>query len=327
MKKIKIWLAALFFCLPSGISANSIHTPGITESTLAALPHCLDYQIQGVCYWLTDTGETITTPYISHYLPDLVVSVFNPPTDKKGGNPWIEMDGTIDQVGKVAQQEIISTLSHVKAGGGQHGFENPLQQNVFFKEVDIVGNPALLLLPTTPALLPSTAHPLNPYFQSMLDSVLWRGFPPHATPEQAYALTANITHFIGSRNGAINWGGTYPFEGKVVTSNDAKAAAVIAQRASILLTAKNSWTHIHQSLSTNCGQECQAAVIQENDEQTRFQLVHPRQQSSCQVFGKTMDYGTDFEPIAQGAYVWVLWRYYQGCIQGLGSYIGKMRIN
>lgn len=325
MSKLRLFL--LFFCISLSASASSTNTALITESTLSALPNCLHYQIKGVCYWLTDTGATVTTPYVSHYLPDIVVSVFNPLTDKNGGNAWLEMNDTIDQAGKVAEQEIIAGLAHVKAGGGQHGFENPLQQNVYFKEIDIVGNPALSLLPTTPALLPSTADPLKPYFQSMLDSGLWRGFPPQAEPEQAAALTTNITHFIGNSGGAVNWGGAYPFEGKVETSNDAKAAAVIAQRASILLTAQNSWAHIYQSLPTKCGQECDAVVIQEDNEDTQFQLVFPIQQSNCQVFGKTSSYGDDFEQKAQGSYVWVLWRHYQGCIQGSGIYTGKIVIN
>src|SRR5690606_28807772 len=120
--------------------------------------------------------------------------------------------------------------------------------------------------------------------------------------------------------------GAYPFEGKVETTNDAKAAAVIAQRASILLTAQNSWVHIYQSLPTKCGQECDAAVIQEDNEDTQFQLVFPIQQSSCQIFGKTSSYGEDFEQKTQGSYVWVLWRHYQGCIQAPGVYTGKMVI-
>lgn len=65
--------------------------------------NCLHYQIKGVRYWLTDTGATVTTPYVSHYLPDVVVSVFNPLTDKNGGNAWLEMNDTIDQAGKVAE--------------------------------------------------------------------------------------------------------------------------------------------------------------------------------------------------------------------------------
>ena len=86
------------------------------------------------------------------------------------------------------------------------------------------------MLPTTPALLPSVAIPLIPYFQSMLDSTLWRGFPPLALPEQAYAYGADITHYVGS--GATSGVALIPYEGKTFAGNDAKAAAVIAQRAS-----------------------------------------------------------------------------------------------
>lgn len=303
--------------------ANNTNTLAITEGTLAALPNCLHYQIKGVCYWESAVGATITTPYIAHYLPDVVVSVFNPPEDKNGGNPWFEINNSLDLAGEVVEKQIIASLAHVPAGGGQHGFENPLQQNVYFKEVDILGNPALSVLPNTPTLLMSTASPFLPYFQSMPDSVLWRGFSPAADAEQASAVVTDITHYIGNSAGAINWGGAYPFEGKVETTNDAKAAAVIAQRASILLTAQNSWGHIYHSLPTQCGKECDAAVIQEDDDKTQFQLVYPIQQTSCQVFGKDSTYGENFEKSSNGSYVWVLWRHYQGCIPGTGIYIGK----
>ena len=29
------------------------------------------------------------------------------------------------------------------AGGGQHSFHHPMEQHVFFKEVDVIGNPAI----------------------------------------------------------------------------------------------------------------------------------------------------------------------------------------
>jgi integrating conjugative element protein (TIGR03756 family) len=313
---------SILSCMAMSAFANSTNTVAITAGTLAALPNCLHYQVKGVCYW-NSAGITITTPYVAHYLPDLVVSVFNPPEDKNGGNAWFEINATLDQAGEIAEKEIIPGLAHAPAGGGQHGFENPLQQNVYFKEVDIIGNPALSVLPGTPTLLSSAASSLTPYFQSMLDSALWRGFPPEADAEQVSAITTDVTHYIGSNAGAINWGGAYPFEGKVETTNDAKAAAVIAQRASILLTAKNSWAHIYHSLPTQCGEECNAAVIQEDDNNTQFQLVYPIQQTTCQVFGKTSTYGEDFEQSSNGNYIWVLWRRYEGCIPGAGIYLGK----
>ncbi len=230
---------------------SSTNSAEIIAETMAGLPACLHYEIKGSCFWLNATGSIITTPYVQHYLPDAVVSVFNEPHD----NPWLEMNVTLDTAAAEAQVGLISVVTGgMIAGGGQHSFHQPMEQHVFFKEADVIGNPAIATLPTTPMLLPAAAIPLQPYFQSMLDSVLWRGFPPLAIPEQAMAYGEDITHTVGK--GATVWGGAYPFEGKVITGNDAKAAAVIAQRASQLLTASNAWGHLHQPLPTVCGTEC-----------------------------------------------------------------------
>lgn len=316
IKSIFIGLAWLV----SGTVLASTNSVEIIANTLAAVPNCLDYQVKGMCFWVSLEGVKTTTPYLEHYLPDAVVSVFNRP----GDNPWLEMHYTLDQIGKTAEQSLISAIAKVPAGGGQHDFNNPLEQNTFFKEADVIGNPALPLLTSDVVLLHSTAIPFLPYYQSMLDSVLWRGFPPEALPEQAYAVGMSVTHYIGTDGGAINWGSALPFEGKVATSNDAKAAAVIAQRASNLLTATHTWGHVYQPLSTHCGQECTAATIAERNADTKFQLIYPAAQETCQVFGKTTTYGLDIEKQTQGAYVWVVWRKYRGCISGAGAYVGKV---
>ncbi len=314
----------LLFCVFTETFADN--EPGITSvdiaaRTLEALPNCLHYEVKGACVWLSKTGIKTATPYLSHYLPDVVISVFN----KSDDNPWLEMRTTLDAAGAKAQSAMVSTLTNDTVGGGQHKFNNPLQENTFFKEADVIGNPALTALPKTPVLLSSTATPLKPYFQSMLDSALWRGFSPQADAEQAYAAGVALVRYIGTQGGMITWGTALPYEGKVETSNDAKAAAVIAQRAGNLITTTNAtnWGHVYQSLSTNCGTGCTAATIQERSEDAQFQLIYPVTQNSCQVFGRTMMYGEEEEMKTQGAYLWVLWRKYEGCIQGDGELIAK----
>ena len=47
-------------------------------------------------------GAIITTPYIQHYLPDAVVSVFNEP----GDNAWLEINTTLDIASAEAQTGI-----------------------------------------------------------------------------------------------------------------------------------------------------------------------------------------------------------------------------
>lgn len=310
----------IFLIIVSKYSLADINSATITADTLEALPHCVDYQIRGVCYWANWQGIN-TTPYIEQYLPDVVVTVFN----KAGDNPWTEIKYTLDQAGQAAENQIVSSLIDLNAGSGQHSFDNVHEQNIFFKEVDVIGNPALAVIPSSLGFLPSAAIPLLPYYQSMLDTATWRGLPQVKTPlmEEAYAVVADVDHHIGSF--PINWGGIYPHEGKVTSSNDAKAAAVVAQRAGDLITSNNPVIigHVYQSLSNQCGQECQASAIRENSSDTQFQMIYPIEQNRCDYFGKTMAFGEDAEQKTKGAYVWVIWRHYKGCANGDGQYVGK----
>jgi integrating conjugative element protein (TIGR03756 family) len=305
--------------------AMPLNSASITAATLRALPHCVHYRVRGVCYWQSVAGP-ITTPYIEQYLPDLVVVVF----DKPGDNPWEEMNATIDAAGQAVEEAAIQSMTSLSAGSGQHSLANNHEQTVFFKEAEVIGNPAVAALPSTPVLLPAVTTPLLLYYQSMLDSLLWRGLPVagQLPPEELYAVAAGMTHVIGSSG--LDWGSIYPHEGKVAASNDAKAAAVIAQRAADLITNNNLVVsgHVVQSPASHCGQECTAAPIQENSPKTKFQLIYPEVQTNCDYFGKTLIYGEDlkdaFEKNANGAYAWVIWRFYRGCVEGEGVFIGKI---
>jgi hypothetical protein len=146
-------------------------------------------------------------------------------------------------------------------------------------------------------------------------------------------MGADIPHHIGV--GLINWGGLYPHEGKVATSNDAKAAAVIAQRAGDLITSSelsHLTGHVFYHLSNQCGQHCDASPVQENSDKTRFQMIYPIENDDCDdfdkdtIFGKTISYGNDLENAGKGAYAWVIWRFYSGCSDGIGAYMGKVEI-
>ncbi len=319
-KFISVFLISLFICNNTWGDTNSA---AITAATLQAAPNCMHYRIRGVCYWLS-MGHVSTTDYIEQYLPDVVVSVFNKP----GDNPWFEINHTLDQAGQIAESKIVTSLTGFNAGGGQHSFSDIHTQNIFFKEAEVIGNPALAVLQNQ-EFLPSTASPLTPYYQSMLDSAAWRGLPQTRTTlaEEAYALVADITHHVGTL--LINWGGIYPHEGKIATSNDAKAAAVIAQRAGDLITSSNFIVtgHIYQTLSNLCGEECNASPIQENSPNTQFQMIYPIVENTCDYFGKTVNYGEDTETKTNGSYMWVIWRFYSGCAEGDGQYIGKTIIN
>ena len=205
-------------------------------------------------------------------------------------------------------------------GNGSHSFQDNYEQAVVFKEADGIGNPAPMMIPHH-GLLPTTATFWKVYFQSMTDSVLWRGLPPAALFEEGMALGLNIAHHVGS--GLTNWGGVYPHEGKVVGQNDLQTSADIAERASDLITKHDGYGHVYQNLSTVCGEHCAAAPIQENSKETYFQMIYPITQTDCYVLGSTSSYDSHMlNP--KGAYVWIVWRHYEGCADGEGRYMGKI---
>lgn len=304
-----------------GLSINSYATTlnalTITQATLnAALKgngSCLHYQTPvQACLWFSPLAGKNVTPFLDHYLPDLVVIVYRNADD----NPWQEMSALLDSPSASAQSSLIENV-----GSGNHSFLNETEQQVIFKEADVIGNPALLVLHDHigQLLLNSTAKPLNPYYQSMLDSALWRGFMPQSLPEETSALALDVTHHIGT--GANDWGGLYPHEGTILGNNDLKASMVIAQRATDLSTNLQMFAHVHRSLSNECGDHCKASPITENSNETLFQMIYPIEQTECVPLGSDQSF-EDKMLDDKGAYVWIVWRHYQGCPNGDGEFIG-----
>ncbi|MCD6047020.1 MAG: hypothetical protein K0S08_667 [Gammaproteobacteria bacterium] len=296
--------------------AGSITSADIIAKTMEAAPSCMHYKVEGACFWVDQWGFVSSTPYVDQYLPDVVVSVFNKP----GDNPWLEISNTLDQAGKVAEEKIVPVASGGDSVGyEQHSMADEHEQSVYFKEADVVGNPALAVIDTNPFMLSSAATPLLPYFQSMLDATMWRGLTLGAMPEKVAAEGQDMIRRIGTF--PITWGGAFPIEGSTNAGNDAKAAAVIAQRAVNLLSLVVP-LHVYNPISNACGEACSADSFHENDDHTQFQRIYPDPETSCEVFGKSLNYGDGLYKDTNGAYVWVVWRHYHGCAQGDGKYLG-----
>lgn len=111
--------------------------------------------------------------------------------------------------------------------------------------------------------------------------------------------------------------------------NDAKASAVVAQRAADIIT-KSAQPHIYKQLSNRCGDHCDADSNKENSEQTQFQMIYPSADNQCIVFGKSdlgslRPWGMDAAQAGDHRYVWVLWRHYHGCVPDPGAnYLGSI---
>ena len=120
-KKLLALCLSLLICRNASADINSA---SITADTLKAIPHCLHYKIKGMCYWQYD-GAINTTLNVEHYLPDVVITVFNKPNE----NPWTQINLSLDKASSVAQKQIISSFSGFDVGSGQHSISDTHEQN------------------------------------------------------------------------------------------------------------------------------------------------------------------------------------------------------
>lgn len=279
--------------------AEAINTGEIVAS--AASWGCLDYQIKGVCVWLTCTPfgcYTQTSVKVKHDMPDLVVSVYQ----RTGDNPW----------------SVVSPLAPPNAtaqygGNGRERRYGRDHQQVRFKNADAVGHPAAAgfdLLSSVGYTCDAGATPMQPYYLSVFDSLAWRqGVPESAYPEALIPGQREVGEL-----GNI-WGHVYPRSGFVSQANDYKAAAVIAQRVVDFVT-RTGQPHVYTPLDPKKREGYWPPdPVKEGDESTgKWQRLQPNMSDSCTVFPDRGIAALFTDVMADdGDYVWALWRPYQCC--------------
>ena len=138
-------LVFLLMLLPAEESnAQFFGLDALAESALST--DCLDWKIDGICIWIRCSifgCYVVTSPLISHRLPDLVVqSYINP-----GEPPWKEWK-PIAKALAAASSSIAGNVFGFELGGGTagtgasvHKFSDSLQ----YYETDAVGNPIAAL--------------------------------------------------------------------------------------------------------------------------------------------------------------------------------------
>ncbi|HEX4045125.1 MAG TPA: TIGR03756 family integrating conjugative element protein [Gammaproteobacteria bacterium] len=325
-KKLFIIFLGIGINLIFANASIALTTPSIIQSTLQALPDCLQHRIIGMCYWLKcgKLGCHVTTTLkVDHYLPDAVVTVYQ----KYQSNPWDYANKVIDTPAYQLGNTQFKTQTNIDLGHGNQSTSVPTEQNTHFKEVDVVGHPAAvgILQKLNPLLMPSVAKPFFPYYVSLADAYMWRS-PAIEAMRYPQNLIPGV-RVVGSL--LNNWGSVYPRTGFLVQPNDAKAAAVIAQRA-VDIAAQANQSHIYTVLTSgSCGEDCKISEIKENNKDTQWQMIYPIVDKSCRSFGANdltqfLPWGTEAANKGSGNYVWVLWRRYQGCISANGKYLGSV---
>ena len=104
----------------------------------------------------------------------------------------------------------------------------------------------------------------------------------------------------------------------------AKAGAVAAQRAADIVT-RTGQPHVYVPLTSGRLPRSESCPVMENDEDnSKWQMISPELQSSCEVFGQNdafwlRSWADDMQKDDSESYVWLLWRKYSCCTSTRGA--------
>ena len=278
----------LLILLTFNVNAKTFSTLDLSKSAINK--DCLDYCVDGACFWLVCTfwGCSVkTTPHISHNLPDFVVTSYNHP----GENPFTEFKAFDYESG---------------IDGGHVASREKHNDDLKFKEASVIGNPVAYALGRQRYFCDSDVKPMTPYYLSTFDNKAWRsGITEMLYPSTFVPGMNEIGPFLKS------WGSIYPRVGFLHQKNDYKASSVIAERALDIVS--NGGVHIYQPTTSS-------AQFKENG---KWQMIRPNPENQCKKFGYEDHQTTLDKRDDDGQYAWTAWRRYSCCIPGPGSFIGS----
>ena len=293
----------------SAVFASAFTTASLTVDTVSAVPSCLKFKVVGVCPKIICDAwgcHPIVVPKIQEYLPDLVVTVY----PRVGEDPWMEMNATLDVADHAAGAKLFSaTHPGLNLESGEANSAGNHDDDVEFREVDVIGNPGLFAFPFG---LRGQATPLMPYYQSQLDAVEWRS----GLLEQAYSDSwIPGSNEVGQM--LINdWGSVYPRSGFVMQPDIAKASAVIAVRGASIATSQTAHVGAINLEGKPCeDDECQTAgEIKAHSEKAEWQRIVPDNPLKCESSISDGDQSWTQGNSDQQSFAWIVWRQYTACM-------------
>ncbi len=271
-------------------------------------------KLKGVCVWFSK-GKIITSPAISQFVPDLLVTVSNRP----GENPWREAGALVENKAAIAgYQRIYQTALGFPLGFGNDSLlANPSHLNEgHTRVVSVFGAPTNYLHLPSLTHKPETSFPII-YYSSLADAVMERS----EAAELAYlAIRPHLLlgHEIGTT--LNHWGFEMPRLMYVTQPYRFRASVVAAMHAADIVTNQKN-IHIYYPTTNRCGKDCIIANVIYDPKQKHviWQEVYPRNRRI--VPGNANDFGTKDEKAGNSNYIFVVWRKYEGCVQQKGKLI------
>ena len=324
-------LASIALVLPGTARAagETTSTLELVTQAVTSFPSCSQWHVSGVCFWLkcSPFGCSVRTSVrFSHLNPDVVVSTYH---DIKT-HPWPETGALLSSVSKGIAQTLLSGAFD-SAGTHTRGDRTDMQRR--FLDADAVGHPATALSWAGYITCPSVAMPLQPYFQSTLDALVWRALLPVEMLYPASWIPGMREIGMGLTQ---TWGNVFPRQGDVVQQHPVKAAAVMSQRAADIIT-NTGQPHVYVNLPSGGTRDHAGYRTWMPPPAREASAVHGLWQMSaptitpaaltCEVFGKA-----SFGPLAWGdystsgsdSYAFTYWRPY-ACCRYRGKFIGAIQ--
>lgn len=306
----------------------------VAATTAANINSCWRWRVRGICLWLRCRGPFCTVNSsleVSHYLPDLTVSVFpRSGVLDPAGNSWTEQNA-LNPTYQGLGDALMSALSGgmpMSAAGMQRSSNNR-QRNLHFFEADVIGNPAVTAVADSisdmGASCESEVTSFMPYYISRTDGLEWRFKALQSIDPTTYidALTGPwIGYDTGSRLTDKPWGYLRPITGMINQEQEHKAAAVIMHRAANLVTRESRGfaAHVFQSVNGSDPQGYWSAedFKPQSEESGLVQQLSPQTKKTCAAMPPDNDEedsdGDSLYPIAKsGHYLWNVWRPYTCC--------------
>lgn len=304
--KTALRTVVVLLLVSSTAAKAAINSLTLTQEFLNA--KCLDYCIVGACVFLKCglTGCSVNTvPKVSHNRPDLLISAVSQP----GQEPWIAARATVVKFAKQVGGSMLQKMLGFSMGGGE---VNPTSarnrsSTTKFKDVHIIGTPMASM--KTDFFCDSHTKAFKPHLVTESNIVGWRLGADLLLPQSYIPGYREVGNFP-----SYTWGPIYPRHGALNQKDDAKAAAVMAQRGLSIVT-EGGMGHLYQSFPAD------------NENDTPWQRMHPgwgkctgapgyTNRESWSVANKSDD----------GMNSWLYWHRYTCCLGGRGTKIGEVSL-